>query len=88
MFEKQGVVIHACRDCGVAGWTPPPDFRPAAVYDGAYFADGSAAHGYDDYAGLESVLRRNFARRANAQMASACAVDDDARPTPKPTPPP
>lgn len=61
--RKQGVGILQCRSCGVAFWTPPADFRPEDVYDGAYFGDSSAAHGYDDYAALEPVLRRNFARR-------------------------
>jgi SAM-dependent methyltransferase len=61
--RKQGVEILVCRDCGLAFWVPPADFQPKDVYDSAYFAGGAAAHGYDDYADLESVLRLNFARR-------------------------
>lgn len=62
-FHKQGARILACGACGVAFWDPPPDFRPEGVYDAAYFEDGSAQRGYDDYTSLEPVLRRNFARR-------------------------
>jgi SAM-dependent methyltransferase len=65
-FRKQGVDILECRVCGVAFWTPPADFCAEDVYDGAYFEDASAAHGYDDYQALEPVLRRNFARRIEA----------------------
>jgi SAM-dependent methyltransferase len=62
-LRKQGVEILECRDCGLAFWTPPGDFRPAGVYDAAYFTGPSASRGYDDYAGLEPALRLNFARR-------------------------
>jgi SAM-dependent methyltransferase len=61
--RKQGVEILVCRDCGLGFWSPPADFEPKDVYDGAYFTDASATHGYDDYAELEPVLRLNFARR-------------------------
>jgi SAM-dependent methyltransferase len=36
---------------------------PCQTYDAAYFENASSGHGYDDYASLESSLRRNFARR-------------------------
>jgi len=61
--RNQGVAILECRSCGVAFWTPPEEFRAEAVYDGAYFGDATAEHGYDDYRSLEPVLRKNFARR-------------------------
>ncbi|MFQ5417401.1 MAG: methyltransferase domain-containing protein, partial [Myxococcota bacterium] len=62
-LRKQGVDILECPDCGLAFWIPPGDFRPEGVYDAAYFTGPSASHGYDDYARLEPMLRRNFARR-------------------------
>lgn len=62
-YRKQDVLILECRRCGLGFWVPSEGFRPEAVYDGAYFDDSSAGHGYDDYAELEAVLRSNFARR-------------------------
>ena len=61
--RKRGVEILACRDCGLEFWRPPPEHRAEAVYDAAYFSDATADRGYDDYGGLEPVLRLNFARR-------------------------
>ncbi len=58
-----GVAIAECADCGVRFWRPPPGFDPRSSYDASYFADPSAARGYDDYGALEPALRRNFARR-------------------------
>jgi len=63
IHRKQDVEILRCRDCGLAFWTPPAGFRAQDLYDGAYFGNATASHGYDDYAALEGVLRRNFARR-------------------------
>ena len=57
-----GVEILECPDCGLAWWTPPPDFRAESVYDGSYFEGADAAHGYDDYGALEASLRVTFAR--------------------------
>jgi SAM-dependent methyltransferase len=57
------VEVQECPACGLQFWQPPPGFRPRDTYDGAYFENPAAEHGYDDYASLESSLRRNFARR-------------------------
>jgi SAM-dependent methyltransferase len=62
-LRKGGVEILECPACGLAFWTPRPDFRPERVYDGAYFSDARAGHGYDDYAELEDSLRHTFAGR-------------------------
>jgi SAM-dependent methyltransferase len=62
-FRARGVAITECAECGVRFWRPPPGFDPRSTYDAGYFADSSAARGYDDYAALEPALRRNFARR-------------------------
>jgi SAM-dependent methyltransferase len=62
-LRKGGVEILECPSCGLAFWTPPADFRPAAVYDAAYFAGAQVDRGYDDYGHLESSLRLTFARR-------------------------
>jgi len=61
--RKQGVSILECRECGLAFWLPPEGHRAEAVYDEAYFSGSDTSRGYDDYAELEPVLRRNFARR-------------------------
>jgi SAM-dependent methyltransferase len=62
-LRTHGVDIQACATCGLQFWEPPDEFRPEATYDAEYFDGAHAAHGYDDYASLESSLRRNFARR-------------------------
>ncbi len=62
-LRKDEVEIWECPVCGLAYWRPPSDFRLEATYDAAYFADPTADHGYDDYAALETSLRRTFARR-------------------------
>lgn len=62
-FEKRGVEIMRCEDCGLRYWVPGDDFQPADVYDARYFESSDHDRGYDDYAGQESVLRTNFARR-------------------------
>jgi SAM-dependent methyltransferase len=49
--------------CGLAFWLPEEGFDPARLYDGHYFASGSASAGYDDYAALEPALRSTFRRR-------------------------
>jgi len=68
------VEILECPDCGLAWWTPPPDFRAESVYDGSYFEGADAAHGYDDYGALEASLRVTFARRlAHLQLPRAGA---------------
>ena len=54
--------ILECVACGLAWWQPAAAFVPESIYDAAYFR-GSQARGYDDYAGEEAALRRNFARR-------------------------
>jgi len=58
-----GVDVHECPSCGLQFWEPPPGFQPRQTYDASYFENVSSGHGYDDYASLESSLRRNFARR-------------------------
>jgi SAM-dependent methyltransferase len=60
-LTKDGIEIRQCPDCGLAFWTPAPDFRVEEIYDARYF-HGDAS-GYDDYAGMETSLRRTFARR-------------------------
>ena len=62
-LRKGDVEILECPSCGLAFWMPPADFRPAAVYDAAYFSDAEVDRGYDDYGHLESSLRLTFARR-------------------------
>jgi SAM-dependent methyltransferase len=62
-LRKGGVEILECPCCGLAYWTPPPDFCPKAIYDGEYFEDAATGRGYDDYGGLEGSLRMTFARR-------------------------
>jgi SAM-dependent methyltransferase len=62
-LRTQGTDILECPACGLCWWEPPASHDPASVYDGAYFADPSSAHGYDDYAGLAEALRVNFRRR-------------------------
>jgi SAM-dependent methyltransferase len=57
------VEILECRSCGVAFWSPPPDFRARSVYDEAYFSGAQTSHGYDSYADLEECLRPTFAGR-------------------------
>lgn len=65
-LRSHGVAIRECPDCGLAWWEPAADHRAEAVYDARYFEGAEAGHGYDDYAGLEAVLRRNFRRRVAA----------------------
>jgi len=65
-LRTHGVEILECGDCGLAFWEPGVGHRAAAVYDADYFDSSEAGHGYDDYAGLEEVLRRNFRRRVAA----------------------
>ncbi len=62
-LRKSGVPIYECPACGLAFWQPDESFRPEGVYDAAYFRGASAAHGYDDYRGLEACLRATFAER-------------------------
>jgi SAM-dependent methyltransferase len=62
-LRKGGVEILECPHCGLAHWSPPPDFCPKRVYDGEYFEGGAGGRGYDDYGGLERSLRLTFARR-------------------------
>jgi SAM-dependent methyltransferase len=62
-LRKGDVEILECPSCGLAFWTPPAEFRPAAVYDAAYFSGARVDRGYDDYGHLESSLRLTFARR-------------------------
>ncbi len=62
-LRKGDVSILQCGHCGLAFWQTPQGFRPESTYDAAYFSDAAAQHGYDDYASLESSLRRTFAKR-------------------------
>lgn len=62
-LQKDGIDIWQCSYCGLAFWQPPEGFRPEAAYDGSYFDDPEASHGYDDYGSLESSLRATFRRR-------------------------
>jgi len=62
-LHTHGVDVLQCRECALAFWLPEAGFDPARLYDGRYFASGSAAAGYDDYAALEPALRSTFRRR-------------------------
>lgn len=62
-LRKGEVEIWFCSDCGLGFWLPGPGFDPSALYDASYFGSSEHGSGYDDYAGLEQALRRNFARR-------------------------
>jgi SAM-dependent methyltransferase len=62
-LRTQGVDILECPFCGLASWSPAPDFQPESVYDASYFGDAAAGHGFDDYGALEHSLRATFARR-------------------------
>lgn len=76
-LRKQGIEVVQCGACGLAFWTPRAPFDPAQIYDGAYFACESAAHGYDDYAALEPALRATFRRRvARLRLAAGARVLD------------
>jgi SAM-dependent methyltransferase len=55
--------ILGCGSCGLAWWLPGAAHRAERLYDAAYFRGAEAGRGYDDYAGLESSLRRSFGRR-------------------------
>jgi len=61
--RKAGVEILQCERCELAFWVPQAGFAPRDVYDAGYFSDPSQLHGYDAYADLEAVLRKNFSRR-------------------------
>jgi SAM-dependent methyltransferase len=65
-LHVRGAEVLECGDCGLRFWRPAPGFRPGTLYDAAYFASCEAERGYDDYASLESSLRRTFARRLRA----------------------
>lgn len=56
--RKNGCDVLACSACGV-GRADTTKFGPAAYYTDAYFK-GCQADGYVDYAGSETVLRREF----------------------------
>ena len=58
LWRKNGCDVVKCAACGL-GSAAAEKFDPAAYYTAAYF-DGTAADGYADYAGSESVIRAEF----------------------------
>jgi len=62
-LHTRGVDVLQCRVCALAFWLPEEGFDAGRLYDGRYFASGSASAGYDDYAALEPALRSTFRRR-------------------------
>lgn len=62
-LRKGETQILECGSCGLAFWTPEPDFHAQELYDASYFDDRRVGRGYDRYAALEQSLRLTFARR-------------------------
>jgi SAM-dependent methyltransferase len=60
LYTKNNCDIQRCETCGL-GRTETSGFDPTRYYTEDYFS-GAYADGYQDYAGEESVLRREFAR--------------------------
>ncbi len=57
-----GEWLLQCPRC-LFGWWDWPPFDPAVLYDQTYFRGAQASKGYDDYAALESGLRRTAQAR-------------------------
>jgi SAM-dependent methyltransferase len=54
---SDSVWLQQCPRCRL-GWWDWPAFDPVAFYNQSYFQSADAAKGYDDYAALETGLRR------------------------------